>query len=170
MKTSKFLKGLAILITLASQANSQDFSYSQSDIIIFIPNEKTLVVGDIFNKNRLPIIKPGTDLDKWEKLFAPYISENSDIKYFLGGHGGVLTVGKIKEQFNYIRELYTETKRIKGEGKTVEEAMKELAFEDFPYLCNFNPYFFGTAIHTHNNNINSIWRQFQLPQQLPLIS
>ena len=133
--------------------------YSQSDIIIYVPDEKTLIVGDIFNKNRLPLINPRTDVEQWEKLFAQYLTEKTGVKYFIGGHGGVMTLDEIKAQLSYIRTLYDETKRIKSEGKSLNEALKELALEHFPYLDNYNPYFYGTTMQIHNMNINAFWRQ-----------
>jgi len=136
-------------------------SYSRSDIIIYIPEYKTLIVGDIFNKNRLPWFNLSTQLDKWEKLFEPYIKEDTKVKYFLGAHGYPLTVDEIREQFKYLRKLSDEVKRFKAEGKTVEEVKVNLSLEKFPYLSNYNPYFYGTTIHIHNSNIDAIWRQLK---------
>ena len=132
--------------------------YSRSDIIIYIPEYKTVIVGDIFNKNRLPFFSPSTQLEKWEKLFEPYIRENTKVKRFIGAHGYPLTVDEIRDQFKYLRKLFDEVKRLKGEGKTVDEAKVSLALESFPYLSNYNPYFYGSAIHIHNSNIDAIWR------------
>jgi cyclase len=135
--------------------------YSRSDIIIYIPEYMILIVGDIFNKNRLPWFSPATDLEKWEKLFEPYIKEDAKVKYFLGAHGYPLTVDEIREQFKYLRKLYDEVKRFKTEGKTVDEVKVNLVLEKFPHLSNYNPYFYGSTIHIHNSNIDAIWRQLK---------
>ncbi len=137
-------------------------SYSSSDIIIAIPEEKALIVGDIFNKNRLPQINPQTNLESWERLFSDHLAEGSDTKYFIGTHGDVMTIDEVREQFKYLRKLLEEVQRIKSEGKSLDEAKKELSLEIFPYLNEINPYFFGTSNHTHNRNIEAIWRQSNL--------
>jgi len=136
-------------------------SYSRSDIIIYIPEYKTLIVGDIFNKNRLPLFSAATQLDKWEELFEPYIKEDTKVKFFLGTHGYPITVDEIREQFKYLRKLSDEVKRFKTEGKTVEETKANLTLDKFPFLSNYNPYFYGSAIHIHNFNIDAIWRQLK---------
>ncbi|MFA6127264.1 MAG: MBL fold metallo-hydrolase [Bacteroidales bacterium] len=134
-------------------------SYSESDIIIYIPEEKALIIGDIFNKQRLPWINQNLNLESWEKLFAPYLAEPSEVKYFIGTHGSVMTRDEVRDQFNYLKKLLSEVQRLKKEGKTVEDALKELALDKFPYLSNFNPYFYGTPIHMHNRNIQVMWMQ-----------
>lgn len=135
--------------------------YSRSDIIIYIPEYKTLIVGDIFNKNRLPFFSAATQLDKWEELFEPYVKEDTKVKYFLGTHGYPITVDEIRDQFKYLRKLFDEVKRFKAEGKTVEEAKANLALEKFPVLSNYNPYFYGSTVHIHNSNIDAVWRQLK---------
>ena len=136
-------------------------SYSRSDIIIYIPREKILVVGDIFNKHRLPLFNPQTNLDQWEKLFADYISKDSDVKYFIGGHGDIMDKEDIIEQFKYLRKLFDEVGKLKNEGKTVEEATKALDLKTFPYLNTFRPNFYGSDMNIHKMNIMSIWRQLK---------
>ncbi|MFH0761110.1 MAG: MBL fold metallo-hydrolase [Bacteroidota bacterium] len=133
--------------------------YSESDIIIYIPEEKALIIGDVFNKNRLPWLNPATNLESWEKLFQPYLSEGPDVKYFIGTHGDVMTIDEVREQFNYLNKLNNEVKRLKGEGKTMEQANQELSLDKFPYLSKCNPYFYGTAIPMHSRNIMIFWRK-----------
>jgi predicted cation transporter len=48
-------------------------SGSASDIVIFIPEAETLIVGDIFIPGRIPVFsRQGTDMDSWMKLSAPF--------------------------------------------------------------------------------------------------
>ena len=132
-------------------------SYSRSDIIIYIPEEKVLVVGDIFNKNRLPFINRDTDFIKWEDIFEPYINGKIAVKYFIGTHGNLISLDEIKEQFNYLRTLFEEVKKLKAAGKSIQDANEELTLEKLPYLSNYNPYFYGTAMNTHTRNISTVW-------------
>ena len=137
-------------------------SYSGSDIIIYIPEEKTLVIGDIFNKGRLPAISPQapTDLESWEKLFSGYISKDTTIDHFICTHGaGTITAAEIREQFSYLKKLTEEVRNLKATGKTAAEIQAQIPLAQFPYLKTYNPYFYGTGFNLHNLNIDSLWKQ-----------
>ncbi len=132
-------------------------TYSRSDIIIYIPEEKTLVMADIFNNNRIPLINRNTDLKKWEDLFEPYLDGKIEVKHFIGTHGKPISLDEMKNQFNYIKTLFSEVEKIKSAGKTMADAIDELALNKLPYLSDYNPYFYGTAINQHELNIRAVW-------------
>ena len=139
-------------------------SYSESDIITYIPEEKTLVVGDIFNAGRLPGIFPqgSTDLESWEKLFSGYVSNDTTIEHFIGTHGaGTITAAEIREQFSYLKKLVEEVRKLKASGKTAAEIQSLIPLAQFPYLKTYNPYFYGTAFNIHDLNIDSLWNQIK---------
>jgi len=132
-------------------------TYSQSDIIIAIPEEKTLIVGDIFNKPRLPWIAPITDVKAWQELFAGYIADGSGYEHFLGTHGDEMTAGEIREQLLYVRALGEQVKAYGAAGKTLNEAREDLALGRFPHLSRMNPYFYGAPTQLHARNIQTAW-------------
>jgi glyoxylase-like metal-dependent hydrolase (beta-lactamase superfamily II) len=141
-------------------------SYSASDIIIYIPEERALIIGDIFNTKRIPYfslsMEEPTDLDAWEKLFSEYVSTGSRVKHFVGTHGeGIITAAEIRDQFKYLRKLYEEVKILKGSGKTAEEIITLLPLDKFPYLSAYNPYFYGTPYNIHQGNIRTLWNQIK---------
>ena len=138
---------------------SNTTSYSDNDIIIEIPEEHTLIVGDIFNKNRLPWLDSKTDFTFMNKLFASYISDSSTVYNFIGGHGYGMTKNEIKEQLNYINELKANVDSLKKEGKTISETKIILAIKTFKFLTNYNPLFNGTSLNLHEMNIEAIWKQ-----------
>jgi glyoxylase-like metal-dependent hydrolase (beta-lactamase superfamily II) len=136
-------------------------SYSESDIVTYIPEINMLIVGDIFNAGRIPFFSPqGTDLDSWTKLFAPYIADNSKIERFIGTHGtGHLTAAEIREQFQYLKKLSDEVKNLKASGKSAAEIQAILPLNQFPYLSKYNPYFYGTPQNIHASNIAMLWNR-----------
>ena len=136
-------------------------SYSRSDIVIYIPEEKTLVVGDILNHNRLPFFHRETDLKKWTDLFEPYIDGKFEIKHFIGTHGNPIPLDEVKAQFGYLNELTDQVKNLKSEGKTSEEAMQIISLKNLPYLNDYNPYFYGSAMNIHGLNIRNIYGQLK---------
>ena len=139
-------------------------SYSRSDIIIYIPEERTLVLGDIFNKGRLPSIHPlqPTDLGSWEKLFSGYIAKDTTVEHFIGTHGaGTITAAEIREQFGYLKKLVEEVGNLKASGKTAAEIQSLIPLAQFPFLKTYNPYFYGTGFSIHNSNIESLWNHIK---------
>ncbi len=136
-------------------------SYSESDIVTFVPELKTLIVGDVFNANRIPLLSAqGTDLDAWAKLFAPYIADNSKVEHFIGTHGaGILTAAEIREQFQYLTKLSEEVKNLKASGKSAAEIQAVFPLDKFPYLSKYNPFFYGTTQNVHAANIAALWAQ-----------
>ena len=134
-------------------------SYSTSDIIIEIPEEKILIVGDIFNKGRLPWLDAQTDFTAMNVLFSPFVSDTSQIKYFMGTHGYVMEMAEVKEQLGYINQLYKEVAQQKKTGKTVEEIKQKITLKNFTFLSDLNPYFNGTDLNLHSLNIEEIWKQ-----------
>jgi hypothetical protein len=139
-------------------------TYSESDIITWIPEEKTLVIGDIFNAGRLPSIFPRgeMDLESWEKLFSGYVSNDTNVEHFICTHGaGIITAAEIREQFSYLKKLVEEVKKLKSSGKTAAEIQSLLPLALFPYLKTYNPYFYGTGFNIHNHNIDSLWKQIK---------
>ena len=137
-------------------------SYSESDIITWIPEEKTLVIGDIFNAGRLPGLSPGTDLESWEKLFSGYVSNDTTVEHFICTHGaGTITAAEIREQFSYLKKLVEEVKSLKASGKTAAEIQSLIPLAQFPYLKTYNPYFYASHYNLHNLNIDSLWKQIK---------
>jgi len=134
-------------------------TYSESDIIINIPEENVLIIGDIFNKSRLPWFSPNTNFNAWKELFKNFIADNSKIKSFIGTHGYPMDINEVKEQFMFIDKLREEVANLKKAGKTLDEVKKEVKLSKFPYLSNVNPLFYGTPINMLDIAINVVYDQ-----------
>jgi glyoxylase-like metal-dependent hydrolase (beta-lactamase superfamily II) len=134
-------------------------SYSRSDIVIHIPEENVLIVGDIFNQNRLPWLDEKTDFTAMKNLFAPFIADDSKIKTFIGTHNGPMTIDEVRDNFRYIDHLRAEVARLRQEGKSLSDAVNELALTGFPVFSKFNPFFYGNPFNIHTINIQAVWKQ-----------
>jgi glyoxylase-like metal-dependent hydrolase (beta-lactamase superfamily II) len=134
-------------------------SYSRSDIVIHIPEENVLIIGDIFNQNRLPWLDEKTDFAAMKDLFSKFIATDSKIKTFIGTHNGPMTIDEIRDNFRYIDKLREEVTRLRQDGKSLNDAVKELPLTGFPVFSKFNPFFYGNPFNIHTINIQAIWRQ-----------
>lgn len=80
--------------------------YSESDTLIYIPEEKLLVVGDIFNRDRIPLLHEKSDVKRWLDLFKPFIEGTEEVRYIIGGHDEMISLDELKAQYEYLRDLW----------------------------------------------------------------
>ncbi len=139
-------------------------SYSDNDIITYIPELKLLNVGDIFNNDRLPWISRNSDIPKWLEIFKEFTDREGQIEYVIGGHGGLLTLTEVKEHLEYVNDLWEGIKSAKAEGLTLKEILDKFSFEKFNHLNHINPVIPGWRIDMHVMNIQNIWRMLDRNQ------
>jgi len=132
--------------------------YSQSDIVIEVPEEKLLVTGDIFVDHRIPLYDAATDLDRWTAVFEPYLSGEVAIEHITGCHGGLMTLDDLRTQLDYLHDLRAAVEQIYSAGGTVEQAKERLAFTSrYSHLSHLIIRWVGTPLELHERNIEQIW-------------
>ncbi len=136
--------------------------YSESDILIHVPGEKLLIVGDIFTKNRIPLLNEKSDIKRWEALFRPFVEQETDIRNIVSCHGQPMTIPEVKAQLDYLRDLWDGVADAFGEGLTLEETKERLAFKKrFPHLNHLSTRWADTAFDLHERNIAEIWKAME---------
>ncbi len=133
--------------------------YSESDILVHVPEEKLLVTGDIFVKHRIPLFDERTNLNRWKAVFKPYIDEEVEIRHIIGCHGELMTIDDIKAQMGYLDDLWKAVVEAKQEGLTVEQAKQRLSFEKrYPHLQHLGTRWVSTTFDLHERNIEQVWK------------
>lgn len=133
--------------------------YSQSDVLIHVPQEKLLVVGDIFVKHRVPLFNEKTDLDRWKEVFRPYMEKDIEIQHIIGCHGELMTMNDIRAQLDYLDDLWTAVVAAKQEGLTLEQAKQNLSFSKrYAHLSHLNTRWVSTPFDLHERNIEQVWK------------
>jgi len=136
--------------------------YSDSDILIHVPEEKLLIVGDIFTKDRIPLLNEKSDIERWEALFRPFVEREIDIQHIVSCHGQPMTIPEVKAQLDYLRDLWDGVGDAYSEGLTLEEAKERLAFKKrFPHLQHLSTRWADTAFDLHERNIAEIWKALE---------
>jgi glyoxylase-like metal-dependent hydrolase (beta-lactamase superfamily II) len=133
--------------------------HTDSDIVIFIPEEGLLIVGDITPEGMLPYIRKdlksdfSVTLENWGEI------AEKDIKYTHMIHSDMfLSAEAFKENYKYFRTLWDELLDMHRQGMTIEDAKKELTIEDdFPYYKDKRTETSRGSIH--ENNIEAIWER-----------
>jgi len=133
--------------------------YSESDTLIYIPEEKLLVVGDIFNRDRIPLLHERSDVKRWLDLFEPYVKGKKEVKYIIGGHDEMMSLDELKAQYEYLKDLWEGVKVAKKEGLTLEKVKESYAFDQrYSHLSHLNIHWVSSPDNLHECNIECIWK------------
>ncbi|MDP2690564.1 MAG: MBL fold metallo-hydrolase, partial [Deltaproteobacteria bacterium] len=98
-------------------------AHTPGDIFVLLPAEKVVFAGDLLYNGRLPLLNDGNTpgaiaaLDRLSKTGA---------LIFVPGHGGITGADGVAAYRGYLVDLTAEVRRLKGEGKSVEEVKKEI--------------------------------------------
>ncbi len=107
-------------------------AHTSGDAVIYFPEEKVAVLGDLLFVGRDPLIhrhKNGSSFGLVKVLRAVL---ELDAEIFLSGHAEKATRADIKAEIKLIEEEQAKIKALIGEGKTLEEIKTIYNIEDRP--------------------------------------
>ncbi|MBN2135383.1 MAG: MBL fold metallo-hydrolase [Acidobacteria bacterium] len=120
-------------------------AHTNSDIIIYIPQEKALLTGDLFLSYQYAVlVNPqgkSFPVEKWLDMLDDYLN-NKEVKYVITSHGSINDIDFLKLRRKYISDIWEDVKKAYSEGaelKAVEEShtvakkyqyIKETGFAD----------------------------------------
>lgn len=132
--------------------------HTDNDILVYIPEEKILAIGDLLYNKYLPRIKHSTVqfLPEILTIFKPFVNGEKPVKTVIPGHKSLMTGAALNKQIEYIQMLWNQVRPLKDAGSTLEELKKQLDFQTrFDYLKDFP--FFTNSQTVHIKNIENIW-------------
>jgi len=112
--------------------------HTDSDIVVFVPEEGLVAVGDVAPEQVLPNIRKelisdfSVTLENWGRI----VDSGRKIKYVNMAHSDMfLSVETFKEQYNYLSTVWNGLSEMFRRGLTLEDAKKRYTIEkDFPYF------------------------------------
>ncbi len=134
-------------------------THTVSDVMIFVPEEGLVAVGDMWPDRLLPYLpeKAPWDLGLILKNWGRIVDGGREIKHVNMAHSDMkLGVETFKQQYRYLKTLWDGLGKMQHEGATLEDAKKRYVIErDFPY-------FKGRLlkirdVDIHENNVQAIW-------------
>jgi len=135
--------------------------HTASDIMIFVPEEGLVAVGDMTPDQMLPYLRKEAawDLDLILENWGRVVESGREIKHVNMAHSDMnLSVETFKEQYRYLKTLWDGLREMRRQGTTLEDAKKKFTIEkDFPYFKDRILAVRGTNIH--ENNIEAIWER-----------
>jgi len=137
-------------------------SYSDSDVLLYVPEEKLLVVGDIFSRVWVPLIHEKTDIPAWVRTFERFLSGDAPVETVIAGHGGIMTLSEVADQIAYAQDLNSGLAALREAGGTLDDAKAEFAFEKrYPRLRHLEVEYPALALNLHERNIEILWAQLE---------
>lgn len=135
--------------------------HTDSDIVIFVPEEGLVAIGDVAPDQLLPIIRKelksdfSITLENWSRI----VESGREIKYVNMAHSDMfLSVETFKEQYKYLSTLWDGVSEMFRMGVTLEEAKKKYTTEkDFPYFKDRITKMRDTDITEYN--VEAIWER-----------
>lgn len=133
--------------------------HSNDETLIFIPQEKTLIIGQILGASHfLPVVKDNctqSDLQRKIDILSSFIL--SDINHILSNHQGEIA----KEDFifarDYLVDLSNDIKQFKMQGLSLDEIKKRFQLnKKYSELAKRHE-ITDELTANNNNNISSVW-------------
>jgi len=119
-------------------------AHTDSDLLVYIPSEKMVFVGDLVFNDRLPSIRDGS-LTGW--LAALDEVREMDVKYVIGGHGKIVNRSSIDMTYDYIKTLRERVASLIEEGEEIGDVVNMVTMDKFK---NVN---FYDSMHRQNVEI-----------------
>jgi cyclase len=136
------------------------YAHTVSDILVFIPEDKTLFVGDLFFKDWLPGFNEWLvpDVERWRAGLEEVLRKPGLCETVVSGHGAVIPRADLEAQARYAFDLWDGLARAFRDGRTLEETRREFALASrYPGLVDWN--IKDSAGRTvHDENIRKIWK------------
>jgi glyoxylase-like metal-dependent hydrolase (beta-lactamase superfamily II) len=136
-------------------------THTKSDIMIFVPEEGLVAIGDMWPDQILPYLRKEApwDLDLILDNWARIVESGREIKYVNMAHSDMdLSVETYKEQYRYLKTLWEGLAEMHRNGATLEEAKSKYSIErDFPHFKDRIIEMRGTKIHEYN--VEAIWER-----------
>jgi hypothetical protein len=92
--------------------------HSDNDIIVHIPEEKLLVVGDLFHYHQLPGIRHSSVeyIQEWMEIFKSLFDDTDDMATVVPGHQNLMIAKDLKKIRDYIQTLWEQVPELREQG------------------------------------------------------
>lgn len=105
-------------------------AHTDNDVVVYMPKGKVLFAGDLVYEKRIPFMGDrGASSKGWVEALKKM--KEMEVKIILGGHNEPMSKDAIDFTLGYITYLRENIKRLKEEGKFIDD-IKE-ALKDSPY-------------------------------------
>lgn len=138
--------------------NYHGANHSNTDILIYVPEEKLLIVGDQFGNGSIPYIDENTNISKLLKTINILLEEENKISHIIRGHGDLISLSNFREYVYYIDDMWKLVKEKQRNGFSLEEIKKNFSFKlRYKHLSHLR-HTWSNGTDYHLLNIENIWK------------
>ena len=132
-------------------------AHTDTDILIHVPEERLLMIGDLFASGWLPSITEQADIPHWFESLD-YLFENGiQVDRIIGGHHSFMSPKEFSDHLGYVKTLWEGIAGARAEGKILREVKEMFSLEErFPELSHLRHVWQG--IDYHPVNIETVWK------------
>jgi glyoxylase-like metal-dependent hydrolase (beta-lactamase superfamily II) len=144
--------------------------HSNSDILIYVPQERILVTGAIaYQQGRVPEIGEESHLEDVHRFIAvldSLLADNVKIDHVIPGHSVLLTRAVLPPIRDYYQRMLKEVEAARRQGLTLDQTTRLLTIRaKFPAFRDPPPRTYG---YDHQErNIRNLWRILNEQEQPP---
>lgn len=128
-------------------------AHSDKDLVVFLPNIKTLFAGDLVFNDRAPSLRDG-DINGW--IDALDYLEHLHATTIIGGHGFRTDKDTAKMTYNYLTQMRSEVRKAIGAGVGIDETIEKVQMPSYKSLKMYDT--------LHRGNIDAAYRMLEWEQ------
>jgi len=125
-------------------------AHTDSDLLVYIPSEKIIFVGDLVFNDRIPSIRDG-NLKGWMQTLEEVSS--MDLDFIIGGHGKIVDRSSIDMTYNYIKTLQKRVKSLIEDGEEISDVVNMVKMEEFKQINFYDS--------MHRQNVEIAYRMLE---------
>lgn len=125
-------------------------AHTNGDLLVYIPKEKMIFVGDLVFNDRIPSIRDG-NLKGWIQALNEVIS--MDVEFIIGGHGKIVDRSSIDMTYNYIKTLQERVKSLIEEGEEIADVVNMVKMVEFKEINFYDS--------MHRQNVEIAYRMLE---------
>jgi len=116
-------------------------AHTSADLVVYIPEEKLLVMGDLFWDHYIPYMDPHeSDPCNWIAFLDKLPTMINEIQFVVPGHGNVQGRQALKTMQELLQTIWDAVVNAKERGLTLTQAKKEIQLPTYRDYLRYTPY------------------------------
>lgn len=103
-------------------------AHSDSDLYVYIPQQKLVFVGDLVFNDRIPSLRDG-NIQGW--IDALDAIRHLNAEHIIGGHGNVITPDALNMTYSYLTELQEQVSTLLDAGVDIADVVNRVTMDKY---------------------------------------
>ncbi len=138
--------------------------HSTNDILIHIPEEGILLLGDTLSRAVLPgtnSFLSSANVPGWIQVLDQVLMDGAGVKHAVRGHSYIMTSEEITARRDYIKQVWGRVVKADSEGLTPDKILPMLPLKNYEFLTQQYQSKPEELENQHKRIVTGFWRQLQ---------